>query len=400
MTIERVVIAGAGLAGLRTAEALRRRGYDGSIVLVGAEPGLPYDRPPLSKEVLTGTRAAQSTTLRSAEELAGLAVEMRAGERVEQVDPHARTVRVGRETLPFDRLVVATGARPRPFPLGAGLAGVHVLRTLDDAVEVRRLLASAPRVVVVGAGFIGAEVASSARALGLDVTIVEAAPTPLVRAVGPSVGEVCAQLHREHGTRLVLGAAVTAVEGTGQVERVRLADGSTIACDLLVVGIGVLPDAGWLAGSGLTVQDGLVCDEHLNAGHPAIYAAGDVARWPNALFGRSMRAEQWTNAAEQARYVARVLLDGPSAVPPFTGSNYFWSDQYGMRIQFAGVPDADEIHVADSAADGARYLAYYRKGATIVGVFGIDAPREVMRAKLLIEKRTSWAEALTAARAA
>jgi NADPH-dependent 2,4-dienoyl-CoA reductase/sulfur reductase-like enzyme len=393
MTIERVVIAGAGLAGLRTAEALRRRGYDGSVVLVGEEEGVPYDRPPLSKDVLAGTRTAQSTVLRSADELAELEVELRAGERVEQLDPHAQTVRVGGELLPFDRLVVATGARARPFPLGADLAGVHVLRTLDDAVEIRRRLAAAPRVVIVGAGFIGAEVASSARALGLDVTIVEAAPTPLVRAVGPGVGEVCAALHREHGTRLVLGAAVTAVEGTGQVERVRLADGRTIACDLLVVGIGVLPALDWLAGSGLSVGDGLLCDEHLNAGHPAIYAAGDVARWPNALFGQSMRAEQWTNAAEQARYVARVLLDGPSGAAPFTGSNYFWSDQYGSRIQFVGVPDADEIQVVD-AGRGARYLAHYRRGATIVGVFGIDAPREVMRAKRLIEKQASWDEAL------
>ena len=391
---ERVVIVGGGIAGLRGAEALRAGGFDGSITVLAAEPWLPYDRPPLSKAVLTGERRAEDTVLRQAATYEKLAVDVLVGTPADGVDLAGRAVVAGDRRLPFDGLLIATGCRPRTLPGAAGLDGVHVLRTLDDARELAAAFAGGPRVVVVGAGFIGGEAAASARALGLEVTIVEQLDTPLARAIGPAMGEAYAALHRAHGTRLVCGATVAAFEGAGRLERVRLGDGSAIEADVAVVAIGVEPDTAWLEGSGLRVADGIVCDATLNAGHPQVYAAGDVVRWHNALFAAQMRVEHWTNAAEQGRRAAQNLLAGSRAAEPYAGSNYFWSDQYGARVQFVGTPRADEVRIVAGAPGDEELLAYYRGGDRLVGALAFNRPRLLMQAKLMVERRAGWDEAL------
>jgi NADPH-dependent 2,4-dienoyl-CoA reductase/sulfur reductase-like enzyme len=392
--VRTVVVVGAGLAGLRAAEALRGRGFDGRLVLAGAESELPYDRPPLSKQVLTGEWAPESAALRDAEHFERLSIELLLDSPASSLDLGARTVTVGGRPLGFDGLILATGATPRRLPGADGLAGVHVLRSLDDARAVRRALEGSPRVVVIGAGFIGGEVAASARSRGLDVTILEAQPAPLTRVLGEQMGLACAGLHRDHGVRLITGAGVRALEGDGRVERVMLADGSRLEADLVVVGIGVTPSTAWLEGSGLELRDGVVCDATLGAGAPGVFAAGDVARWPNPLFDATMRCEQWTNAVEQGRHAARNLLAGAREATPFAGSNYFWSDQYGIRIQFAGVPFAQTVQVVAGDPAEHRFLALYGHGGRLVGALAMRSPRDLMRAKLLIERRAGWDEAL------
>ena len=394
------VVVGGGLAALRTCEALRREGYDGRLTLVGAEPHRPYARPPLSKEVLRGDAPAESTALRTPDEYAELDVELRLGVAATALDLTARRVTLaGGTTLPYDRLVIATGATPRRLPGTEGLAGVHVLRTLDDAQALAAAFAGGPRVAVVGAGFIGGEVAASARALGLDVTLIEALPVPLARVLGAEMGAACGRLHQEHGVDLRLGVGVDAVEGDGRVERLLLSDGSTVDADVVVVGIGVVPETAWLAGSGLTLDDGVVCDDRCRAA-PDVYAVGDVARWSNPLFGESMRLEHWTNASEQAVAVARALLH-PDA-PPYAPVPYFWSDQYDAKIQFLGMPcEGGEVRVVAGSVDEGRFVALYREqdGSTLRGVLGLRSNRAVMRLRPLLAEPTPWADAVERASA-
>ncbi len=394
----RIVIAGGGIGAYRAVEALRRKGYDGRLVVFGAEAELPYDRPPLSKDVLVGSRSVGDVTFRDAAYYADLDVRLELGVEVTGLSLATSTVQVAGRNEPFDGLIVATGATPRRLPTAGELPGVLTLRTATDAARLHAALRrGSPRVVVVGAGFIGSEVAASARTLGLEVTVVEAAPAPLGRVLGEEVGGLCASLHAEHGTRLICGVGVAGVEGSGRIERIVLADGRRIEADVVVVGVGVVPNTGWLDGSGLRLADGVVCDEGLCAA-PKVYAIGDVARWHNALFDQPMRCEQWTNAVEQGRFVARELLaDGPRSA--FRGSNYFWSDQYGQRIQFAGVSTADQTLVVDrSPAQGgapARVLACYRRGSRIVGAFGLNHPGLLTKCKLAIERGAEWGQALS-----
>lgn len=387
-------MVGGGLASLRAIEKLRLDGFDGSIALVTDEPRLPYDRPPLSKEVLTGNRTIASTEYRAAAFYAEHRVDV-LHEAATELDPDAHRLITRERVLEYGDVVVCTGARARRLPptvMSADLDGVFTLRDADDAARIRRALPSAGRVVVIGAGFIGAEIASSAHALGIPVTLVEALERPLERALGPAMAEACAALHADHGSELLCGARVTAIAGSERVERVILDDGRTIDCDLVVVGIGAVPNVEWLASSGLDISDGVRCDATLKAA-PGVWAAGDVARWPNPLFDRLMRCEQWTNAAEQGRHVARNILAGPTAAP-FAGSNYFWSEQYGVRIQFAGITQVDEVVVVSGSASERRFLALYRLGDTVVGAFAMSAAKHLMQAKLLIERRTDWATAL------
>lgn len=379
-----LVVVGGGLAALRCVEALRAEGYDGRITLIGDERDPPYDRTALSKSVLCGDRSVDSVVYRSPAQLSDLGVDLRLGKTATGLDLHSREVVLGTRRLRFDGLVIATGASARRPSWAEPRPGLHLLRTVDDARRLTTALANRPEVVVVGAGLIGSEVASSARALGLDVTIVETAPTPFVHAVGAQMGEVCGRLHSDNGTRLVCDAAVVALEGSARVERVRLADGTVLAADVVVVGVGALPNTSWLDGSGVVIRDGVVCDAALRADHPQIYAAGDVARWENQLLGRSMRCEHWTNAAEQGRHVARNILAGPT---PFLGSNYFWSEQYGTRIQFAGSARAEEVAIVEGDADQRRFVALYRRDGHVVGAFAMNAARPFMQAKRLVEQR-------------
>ena len=391
-----VTIVGASLAGLNAGEALRREGFDGRVTLIGAENHLPYDRPPLSKQVLAGDWEPERAALTDPEELEDDGIEARLGVRATALDLDARqlTLHTG-ETVEFDGLVIATGARCRTMPGTEGIGGVHVLRSLDDCLALRADFEAMPqRVVVVGAGFIGAEVAATARGRGLDVTMVEALPTPLGRVLGDEMGEVCAEVHRDHGVDLRTAVGVESVSGDSRVERVTLSDGSMIDADVVVVGIGVIPNTEWLDGSGLEVDDGVVCDASCLAAD-RVTAAGDVARWPNELFGETMRVEHWDNAAQQGAHAARRLLD--AAVGPFTPVPWFWSDQYDRKIQLAGrVRGDDEVRVVTGSVDERRFAAIYGRAGRIVGVLGFNRPRHVMRYRALIEQGASFAEALAA----
>ncbi|MYE08984.1 MAG: NAD(P)/FAD-dependent oxidoreductase [Acidimicrobiaceae bacterium] len=391
-----ITIVGASLAGLNAAEALRREGFDGPVTLIGAESHLPYDRPPLSKQVLAGDWEPERAALTDPEELEEDGIESRLGVRATALDLNTRqlTLHTG-ETVEFDGLVIATGARCRTMPGTEGISGVHVLRSLDDCLALRADFEAMPqRVVVVGAGFIGAEVAATARGRGLDVTMVEALPTPLSRVLGDAMGEVCAEVHRDHGVDLRTAVGVEHIAGDGRVERVTLSDGSTIDADVVVVGIGVIPNTEWLDGSGLEVDDGVVCDASCLAAD-RVTAAGDVARWPNELFGETMRVEHWDNAAQQGAHAARRLLD--AAVGPFTPVPWFWSDQYDRKIQLAGrVRGDDEVRVVTGSVEERRFAAIYGRAGRITGVLGFNRPRHVMRYRALIEQRASFDEALAA----
>jgi NADPH-dependent 2,4-dienoyl-CoA reductase/sulfur reductase-like enzyme len=396
-----VVVVGASLAGLRATEALRREGFDGRIVLVGAEAHLPYDRPPLSKQLLAGEWEPQELALRRAP-YDELDVELRLGVRATALDAAARVVTLeGGETLPFDGALLATGAAPRTLPGTPDLDGIFVLRTVDDALDLRARLGAAPRVVVVGAGFIGSEVAATCRGRGLHVTVLEALPAPLVRGLGPVLGMVCGDLHRDHGVDLRLGVGVTAIEGDGRVERVRLDDGATVEADVVVVGIGVAPVTDWLEGSGLVLDNGVVCDETLLAA-PGIVAAGDVARWPNPLFdGEMMRLEHWTNAAEQGVAAARRLLVGEGDEPePYAPVPFVWSDQYDRKIQTVGhFRGDDEMEVVYGTLDERRFVSVFGRDGRLVGALGFSMPAKVMQYRKMIEERATFAAAVERARA-
>jgi NADPH-dependent 2,4-dienoyl-CoA reductase/sulfur reductase-like enzyme len=385
-----LVVVGASLAGLRAVEGARKSGFGGRITLVGGERHLPYDRPPLSKAFLDADTPAWPV-FRAEETLrVELGVELLLGTPATGLDTGARRVRVGdSRTLEFDALVIATGAHARTLP--GALRGVHTLRTIDDAVAIRAALDSGAATVVVGGGFIGSEIASGARKRGLPVTVVEALPTPLVRAVGEVMGARLAALHTAGGTDLRCGVGVAELLGDGAVEGVALTDGTVIPADLVVVGIGSAPSTGWLDGSGLAVDNGVVCDETLRAGVEGIYAAGDVANWPNPALGRRTRLEHWTSAAEQGAHAARNALN-PEAATAYTTVPYFWSDWYGARIQFVGSPHGEEVAVVEER--GPRTVALYRSGERLCGALTVNGQAEIMKYRGLITQGASWADAL------
>jgi NADPH-dependent 2,4-dienoyl-CoA reductase/sulfur reductase-like enzyme len=369
-----ITVVGASLAGLSTVRALRAEGYDGGIFVVGEERHLPYDRPPLSKDFLKGDIDADALALGDAQEYDSLDVEWLLGERAVRLDPADRSVTLsGGRRMRTDGVVIATGARPRTLPGTDGLAGVHTLRTLDDAQALRaELLDGLPRVVVIGAGFIGAEVASTANRLGLHVTVVEALDVPLERQLGREMGLVCSSLHTDHGVRLLTGTGVAGLTGTDRVTGVRLADGRELPADIVVVGVGVRPATDWLAGSGVPVEDGVVCDAGCATGVPGVVAVGDVARCPHPFTGRHTRIEHWSNAGEQARTAARTLLTGVPAQAPLTAP-YFWSDQYDVRIQLAGhVAPGAVPEIVDGDVDSRCFTAVYRREDTPVAVLSLN----------------------------
>lgn len=393
MTRQRLVVVGASLAGVRAVRAAREAGFDGHLVLVGAEPHLPYDRPSLSKAFLEATAEPPAPTFLGRDVLRyDLKVDLRLGVPATGLDTKARTVTVAGVPLDYDRLVIATGAKARGLAGFEHLAGVHTLRTLDDARAVRRALHDGARTVVVGAGFIGSEVASSARKRGQPVTVVEALPTPLVRAIGEVMGTACSALHTANGTVLRCGVTVTGLEGDGRVERVLLSDGTVLPADLVVVGVGAAPATGWLAGSGLALGDGVVCDRTLATSAAGVYAAGDVARWWNPLFERHMRLEHWTSAAEQGAVAGRNAVSR-TATEPYETVPYFWSDWYGTRIQFVGVPEGD----VESVGDGDRFVALYRHGDRLAGALAVNRPSLTMKFRALIRRWAGWDEALALA---
>ncbi|MFJ1960785.1 NAD(P)/FAD-dependent oxidoreductase [Streptomyces massasporeus] len=389
-----VVVVGASAAGLAAAETLRRTGFDGTLTLVGDEPHAPYDRPPLSKQILSGAWTTGQLPLRPQADLDALGLDLRLGTAATGLDLTDRTVRLADGShLRYDGLIVATGVRPRRLP---GDRGAHVLRTLDDALALRERLRPGRRLVVVGAGFLGAEAAAVARGLGAQVTLLEPAPVPLAHAVGTEVGRLLSRTHLDHGVDLRTGVTVTGMADGG----VRLAGGEVVGADEVLVAVGSLPNTEWLADSGLPVGDGVLCDAYCQAA-PGVYAAGDVARWDNPLFGTSMRIEHRTHAAEQGMAAARNLLAAPEALRPFAPVPYFWSDQYGTRIQAYGfLRGHDEVAVVEGDLAERRFVAAYRRGDRLTGALAMGVPPRAVRAwRQAVAGGAAWREAVGAAAA-
>jgi 3-phenylpropionate/trans-cinnamate dioxygenase ferredoxin reductase component len=377
LRISRLVIIGASLAGLRAAQAARKAGFDGELVIVGAERHLPYTRPPLSKKLLAGEQSIDQVHL----PCDTLEAEWRLGVSAFSLDRDRRRVVLSDgDELAYDRLILATGSRPRRWPgPGGELEGVHMLRTIDDSLALRAAFERRPRIAIVGAGFIGCEVAQTARKAGLDVTLIDVAETPMP-PLGAELGGWCADLHRSHGVDLRLGTGVAALVGDRRVEAVELAGGERIAADLVVVGLGAVPNTEWLAGSGLQADPGLKCDATLTAiGDPDILGAGDIVSWPHPLAdGEALRIEHWTVAAEQGQLAGRNVLLAPDERKPYEAPPYFWSDQYDAKIQSLGLPGrAERLDLIESTPDRSRVVYAGERDGLLVGVVAINAPRRL-----------------------
>jgi 3-phenylpropionate/trans-cinnamate dioxygenase ferredoxin reductase component len=384
-----IVIVGGGLAAARTAEQLRRSEYTGPVTIVSDEVHLPYDRPPLSKEVLR--KEVDDTALKPREWYDENDITLRLGSAATGLDTHEQTVTLDDGTvLGYDELVIATGLVPRRIPAFPDLEGIRVLRSFDESMALREHASAARHAVVVGAGFIGCEVAASMRGVGVDVVLVEPQPQPLAAVLGEQIGELVARLHRDEGVDVRLGVGVAEVRGEGHVDTVVLTDGTELPADLVVVGIGSRPATEWLDGSGIEVDNGVLCDDAGRTSAPNVWALGDVASWRDPL-GHQVRVEHWSNVAEQARVVVPAMLgqDTPSSVVV----PYFWSDQYDVKIQCLGEPHAtDTVHVVED--DGRKFLAYYERDGVLVGVVGGGLPGKVMKARGKIAASTPISEIL------
>ncbi|MEV5491012.1 FAD-dependent oxidoreductase [Streptomyces bobili] len=381
-----VTVVGASLSGLYAARELRAQGFDGRLVIIGEETHAPYDRPPLSKDFLTGRTDEAQLALTDTEETEGLGAEWLLGVRARGLDARGRTVLLGDgRTVATDGVVIATGASARRLP-GDGLAGVHTLRTLDDARGLREDLGRGTRrIVVIGGGFIGAETASSCASLGHSVTVLEAAALPLVPQLGAELAAACAALHRRGGVELITGTGVAGLRGTVAVTGVELSDGRTLPADIVIVGIGATPNTAWLAGSTVALCDGVLCDDGCATALPQVVAVGDVARVGG------YRAEHWSSATEQPRVAVANLLAGRTT-RTLRSVPYFWSDQYGSRVQFAGRHrDGDTVRIAEGQLTGGEltggappdggFLALYEREGRITAVLSVDRPRPFMRAR-------------------
>jgi 3-phenylpropionate/trans-cinnamate dioxygenase ferredoxin reductase component len=391
--MDRLVVVGASLAGLRAAQAARKAGFDGDLVVVGEERHLPYTRPPLSKELLAGEHTVDRVALPCDE----LGIEWRLGVRGAGLDRRRRRVVLsdGQE-VEYDRLILATGSRPRRWPgPGGDLDGVHVLRDLDDALALRAAFDRRPRVVVVGAGFIGCEVAQTARKEDLDVTLIDIAATPML-PLGPELGGWCAELHREHGVDVRLGIGVAGLVGDGRVSAVELASGEHVPADVVVVGLGAVPNTDWLADTGLTADPGLQCDATLTAiGDPDILGAGDIVTWPHPLAdGEAIRIEHWTVAAEQGQLAGRNAVVAPDERKPYVAPPYFWSDQYDVKIQSLGLPGRAEggFELLESTPDGARRVYGGARDGRLVGIIAINAARRLGTYRMALEDSPGFEE--------
>lgn len=392
-----VAVVGASLAGLRLLEALRREGHAGRVTMIGAEPELPYDRPPLSKQFLVeGWPDAKLALARDGVD--GLAADWRLGQKATALakDALALTLADGRR-VEADTIVIATGAEARRLPFERGLSGLFALRTLDDARRLRDALAGTPRVVVIGAGFIGMEVAASCRTKGCPVTVVEPLPAPLIRGLGPILGERVAKRHREAGVEFHLGVGVSGFEGESRVTGVRLADGRVVAADVVVVGVGAAPAVGWLADSGLAIENGIVCDATGQSSRPGISALGDCARWAHPRYPETPRFEHWTSAVEQADVVARRIVHGTAE--PHAAIPYVWTDQFDLRLAVAGEFRADdEMHVGLGTLDEDKFLVLFGRGGRLVGAVGCKRPRQLNAARRWIAEGLSFADAIAQAK--
>jgi 3-phenylpropionate/trans-cinnamate dioxygenase ferredoxin reductase subunit len=384
-----IVIVGGGLAAARTAEQLRRSEYAGPITIVSDEEHLPYDRPPLSKEVLRSE--ADDVTLKPAEFYQENDITVLLGKAARSVDTAVQTLTLsdGSELF-YDELVIATGLVPKRIPSFPNIEGIHVLRSFDESLALRQQAAEARHAVVVGAGFIGCEVAASLRGMGVDVVLVEPQPSPLASVLGEQIGSLVARLHRAEGVDVRCGVGVAEVRGAEKVEKVVLADGTELDADLVVVGIGSHPATGWLEGTGIEVDNGVVCDAAGRASAPHVWAIGDVASWRHTL-GHQVRVEHWSNVADQARVLVPAMMgqDAPATV----SVPYFWSDQYDVKIQCLGEPEAtDTVHIVED--DGRKFLAFYERDGVVAGVVGGGMPGKVMKTRAKIAAGAPISEVL------
>ena len=371
-----IIIVGGGLAAARAAEQLRRSEFSGPITIVSDEDHLPYDRPPLSKEVLRSE--TDDVTLKPAEFYEENDITVLLGAAARSLDTSAKTLTLADGTvLEYDDLVIATGLVPKTIPSFPDLEGIRVLRSFDESMAIRKHAGSARRAVIVGAGFIGCEVAASLRGLGVDVALVEPQPTPLASVLGEQIGSLVARLHRAEGVDVRCGVGVAEVRGADHVEKVVLSDGTELDADLVVVGIGSRPATEWLEGSGIELDNGVVCDAVGRASASNVWALGDVASWRN-MVGHQVRVEHWSNVADQARVLVPSML---GEEPPATVSiPYFWSDQYDVKIQCLGEPQADDIvHVVED--DGRKFLAFFERDGVVTGVVGGGMPGKVMKSR-------------------
>jgi 3-phenylpropionate/trans-cinnamate dioxygenase ferredoxin reductase subunit len=400
-----IVVVGASLAGMRAAEEIRHLGHTGDVVIIGEEIHPPYDRPPLSKQFLAGKWDVERIHHHTPEKLDAFGLEFRLGSRATGLDTEDRIVRCDDGSqVHYDGLIIATGAKPRRLPGTEGMTGVRTLRTLEDSSGLRDdlvRLGEGARLVVIGAGFIGAEVAATAHGLGASVTVVEALTTPLAGVIGQQIGEVCAGLHRDAGVSLRLGVGVDKVvpgpDGAAPIQ-VQLTDGTGLEADLVVVGIGVTPVVDWLEDSGLTLANGVMCSDGLFAADRVV-AAGDVARWTHVQLDEDIRIEHWTNAAEGGALAAHNLIAGSAAAESYTPVPFFWSDQYQAKIQVLGRPDPeDEVVVVDGSAEDRKLVALYRRGDRLSAALGISRARQLMAYRPLLAAAASFDEALGVSR--
>jgi 3-phenylpropionate/trans-cinnamate dioxygenase ferredoxin reductase subunit len=396
-----VVIVGAGLGALKTAEELRRLGFDGTITMIGDEPLAPYDRPPLSKEVLKGTKPNPPVLL-APDELAALNLTLRTGSTAVALDPVAQTVTLadGAE-VGYDVVVIATGARARHWGVGEGAANIWPLRTAADATHIAEVIGRKGHLAVLGAGFIGCEVAASAREMGCEVTMIEMLATPLGHLIGEAAGQEVARRHAAAGVDLRCETTIEDVQlVSGLVKVVNLSDGTNVEVDGIVAGLGVVPNTEWLASSGVIVDNGVVCDANGATSHPNVYAIGDVARWVNVQTGRHTRVEHWTNTVDHAAIVAGHIAPGTHEKKRLAEIPYFWSDQYGTKIQALGEPSGSaDLTLLMAGAAGDRPLYLYSRGKQLTGVLGFGLPRAVMRMRSLLTERAPLAEAIEAVKA-
>lgn len=385
------MLLGGGLASATAAATLRTEGFDGHIVIVGDEPHLPYSRPPLSKDVLRAEKTPEQTWLRPAEWYANKEIELQLGVRAVAIDARAREVEMANGVrLAYDKLLIATGGMPRVLDIpGAELPGVFFLAKLGDSLALREHLVPGAPIVVVGAGFVGAEVAASARKLGCDVTMLEIAPIPLGRALGPRIGEIYADLHREHGVNLLTGVGVERIEGVGRVQRVIASDGRTYEASAVVIGVGQVPDMGLALRSGLRDGNGIEVDELCRTSLPDVFAAGDIAFHPNPYLGRHIRVEHWQNAQHQGAAAARNMLGQHK---PFHEVPWVWSDQYDYNLQVVGIPDPRDQLVVRGNPDDRSFAAFFLREGRVTAALAVNRPKDVRTARQMIQFGTRASE--------
>ena len=379
-----IVVIGAGQAGGWAARTLRDEGFDGSVVVIGEEPYPPYERPPLSKDVLLGKEPAESSYLWPEGTFDALGIELRTGVEATAIDRETATVALSDgSSIAYGKLLIATGGRVRKLPIaGAELDGVHYLRGIDDSAAIRAELGDGARLVVIGGGWIGLEVAAAARMLGAEVTVVEALDMLCARALAPDMAAFLLEVHRGRGVDVRLGATIDALTGEGRVDGARLSGGETLAATAVVIGIGIVPNVELAEAAGLAVDNGVVVDALCRTSDPDIFAAGDVTNHPNDLLGRSLRLESWENAQNQGIAAAKAMLGGET---PYCEIPWFWSDQYDVNIQLVGLPaDFEETVTRGERADGS-FVEFYMKGGRIDGAASVNNPRDIRFAKRLMQ---------------